>query len=316
VPPFLPVFSISRSQSVRLGRGPGNQNVPELDSGDTPFNPQTGALISPFYADFGNSYVRRDYQRHQAIGALIDVGSTSLTQYSDLFTASGLVVSAGTGFTLSLSAGTVQSRYSGWQLSVAAGTNAYTPAPPPAFGNRTDLVVLNSAGIVSIITGAADLAAPTYQVVTLTPSASLSGGSFFLGFSYNGYWFKTATTASSAVASTIATNVLAATGGPNATALSSFAPGAALTGAGGALSAGTAVTLTSSAGLEGNLTNIEVLTSSLTGGTLSAATTTQGVGNYGATPNGNYLVLAQVLVPSTATTSANYTITTGAMQTS
>lgn len=314
MPPYLPVFSISRSQSIRLGRGPGNVTVSELNSGDIPINPQTGALIGPFYADLGNANTRRDYQHHQTLGALIDVGSSSNTVYTDLF-GSGLVVTAGTGFALNIAAGFITSRYSGAQIAVPA--QVVTPAVPPLFGGRTDLVTVNAAGIVSIVAGTADLIGPTYQVTSVATSGVPTGGTFKLGVTYNGFFFQTAAIAYNAAASAVATAVLAATGGPNNIALSAYAPAAALTGSGGPLGTAAAV-LTASAGLEGSFT-VGVLANALTGGTTPSATatvTTTGVGAVGAGPNGSSLILAPVYIPSTASTSANYTIGAGSMLTS
>lgn len=314
MPPFVPYLSVSRSQSVRLGRGPGNQNVAELNSGDTPTNPQTGALIGPFYADLGNNLVRRDVQRHQAIGALVSVGNVSNTVYTDLFAPSGLVVTAGTGFALNVSAGVIQSRYSGAQLAVPATT--LTPLAPPLFGNRDDIVVVGPNGAVSLVAGQADLVAPTYEVDALTATGGATGGTINIGFNYNGYWFQATGIGFAATAAAVGTAMLGATGGPNNETLAQFAPGATVTGAGGPL--GTApVTLTAGGGLEGPITNLQA-TNLLTGGTpvVTFTRTTPGVGASSPSNNGSYLILASVNVPAGAGSSAAYTITTNAKLTS
>lgn len=310
MPPFLPVMSLSRSQSTRLGRGPGSQLVPELNSGDTPTNVETGGLIGPFYADLGNPLTRRDFQHHATLGALVTMGVPSNTVYTDLFAQSGLVVSAGSGFALNVAAGVLQSRFSGAQLVVPA--TVLTPAAPPAFGNRDDLVVVNSSGVVSIITGQADVVAPVYEVDTLTSTGGATGGTVNIAFNYNGIWFQATGITFSATAAAVATAMLAATGGPNNETLAQFAPGATITGSGGAL--GTApVVLTTGGGLEGPITNLQV-TNLLTGGTpvVTFVRTTPGVGASSPSINGSYLILASVNVPTGATGSGNYTITTNA----
>jgi hypothetical protein len=292
MPPFLPAFSISRSQSVRLGRGPGNQNVPELNSGDIAINPQTGALIGPQYVDLGNPYTRRDYQRHQAMGALIDVGSTSNTVYSDLF-GTGFAVTNGSGFTLNVAAGVIQSRYSGAQIAVPA-TTVTTPGAP-LFGTRNDLVIVNNAGVVSLLPGPMDTVAPTYDVVTVSSSAAITGGTFKVGFTYNGFWFTTAALANTTTGAQLATAMLAATGGPNNAALSAYAPSAVagLSATGAGLSTGAVnLVVTAAGGLEGPLQNVTLLNNTATGGTLSLVHTTSGVGAQGFGPNGGYLILA------------------------
>lgn len=312
MPPFQPVLSISRSQSVRLGRGPGLTQVQEIDSGDLPYNVQSGQLIGPFYADLGNPLVRRDYQHHQALGALVDFTAPNpMTTYSDLFLVSGGAVTAGTGYAVNVSAGVIQSRFSGAQLNFPAAV--LTPATPPAFGNRQDLVAVSNSGQVSLYTGPADTIAVGYQTISLIPSAALTAGTFKLGFSFNGYWFTTAAIAYNATAATIATAVLAATGGPNNVALSAFCPGAGLTGSGGPLSSNLTVSLVASGSLETNASNVSVLTAgTITGGTITTSSVeAPGGGQAGLTPTGGMLVLAPVNVPSTATSSANYTIGAG-----
>lgn len=301
MPPFLPTFSISRSQSVRLGRGPGNQNVPELNSGDIAVNPQTGALIGPQYVDLGNAYTRRDYQHHQAVGAIIDVGSTSNTVYSDLF-GTGFAVTNGAGFVLNVAAGVIQSRYSGAQIAVPA-TTVTTPGAP-LFGTRNDLVIVNNAGVVSLLAGPQDLVAPTYDVVTVASSAAITGGNFKVGFTYNGYFFSTASLSNAATGASLATAILAATGGPNNAALSAYAPSAAtaLTGTGTLLSGGaTSLVVTAAGGLEGPLANVTLLNNTTTGGTLSLTHTTSGVGAQGFGPNGSYLILTSTSTAVAAT---------------
>lgn len=317
MPPYLPVASITRSQQVRLGRGPGLAKVRELNPTDSPIGYQSGALLGPFYADLGQGNVRRDLEHHLAIGAVLPLGVPSKTVYTDLFAPSGLAVTAGSGYALNVAAGVIQSRWSGAQINVPATT--VTPGAPPAYGTRTDLVLVSATGAVSVVAGAPDtLGAPTYEVDTVATTGTPTGGTFQLGFNYNGFWFVTGNIAYNAAASAVATAVLAATGGPNNVALSSFAPGAALTGSGGALTTAP-VTLTAGGGLEGPITNVQVVANALTGGTTPGVTftrVTQGAGGQSQTPGGSALVLAAVNIPATATSSSNYTITTGQLLTS
>lgn len=313
MPPYLPTFGISRSQSVRVGQAV----LQELNSGDTLTNPETGALIGPTYVDLGTPAARRDYQRHQAMGAIIDVGSTSSTVYSDLFSGvgtvvAGLAVTASTGFSLAVSAGTVQSRYSGGQIGVAAiGASTLIPAVPPAFGGRTDYVLCNAAGQISLLTGPTDSVAPTYDSWTVANSSAST--TFKLNFVWNGFTFTTGTTAAASTGAALATLMLAATGGPNNCAFSAFAGAGALTGTGAGFP--TSAVITAAVGAEGPITNMWI--SNVSGAaTYSVTHTTVGSGAINPFPTKSQLVLASVYVPSTATTSANYVISTGPLMTS
>lgn len=300
--PFLPIVSISRSQAVRIGHGP-NAAPPSItyNSG----NPQTGGLPYLFYADLADGNVRKDLQHHQAIGAILEMGAPSLTVWSDLFKVSGLAVSNGTGFALSVASGTIQSRFYGAQLAVSAQT--VTPAAPSST-DRTDLVVVSPAGVVSIIQGAAAGAAATYEVDSVATSGTPTGGTITLGFTYNGFNYTTGTIAYNASASTVASAILAATGGP-------ALPSGSLTGSGGPLTTA-AVTLTASSALEGPISNQRVVANALTGGTNPSATftqTTAGSGSLTSGYGGSTLPLATVFIPSTATSNSNYTTTSVAL---
>jgi hypothetical protein len=299
--PFLPVVSINGQQQVRLGRGPGNAVPRSLNLGDTAITPQAGNLTCAFYANLGQAEVRRDLQRHSAIGSIISVGNLTLSLWSDLFAASGLVVSAGSGFGLNISAGILQSRLFGGQAAVAA-VNGLTPVAPSAF-DRTDLVVISNNGVISVVQGPVATGAATYEVDSVVTSGTPTGGTFTLGFTYNGFNYTTGTIAYNASAATVASAILAATGGP-------ALPSGTVTGSGGALP--TAVTLTASGALEGPITNQRVVANALTGGanpSVAYTVTTPGVG--ATLPNfaGASLPLATVFIPSTATSSSNYTIT-------
>lgn len=137
MPPYLPVQAVSRSQGVRIGT-PGKQ-VPQAP----------GASV---YVDLGDGNSRRDLQRHQAIGALIVVGTLTTTNVDPVVTNGGLV-SAGAGLTVNVTAGDLKNRSTGAVVNGAAATNAVIAAN--ASGNpRIDLVNWdNVSGAVSVVTG-------------------------------------------------------------------------------------------------------------------------------------------------------------------
>lgn len=278
-----------------------------FNTSGTATNPQTKALWTAFYANLGSGQQRRDIQHHTSIGAIIPVGAATNTVWSDLFKASGLAVTAGSGFALNVAAGVIQSRFYGAQL--AASAQVVTPQVPSVF-DRTDLLIIGPNGVVSVIPGDSGKAAATYEVDTLTIAGTVTGGTLALSFMYNGFNYTTAAIATNGsttpTAATVATAVLAATGGP-------ALPASTLTGSGGPFS--TPIVLTASGALEGALTR-QAINTSLTTGTVGATTyvqSTAGVGGGAPVPSGGYLPLAQVYVPSTATSSSNYTITSVAL---
>ena len=308
MPPFLPVQSISRSQRIRLGRGPGSSVPHELNSGDTPYSLKSNSLIGPFYADLGNSWVRKDFQHHATLGALVTMGVPSMTVYTDLFSVgSGFALSAGSGWVVNVAAGTIQSRFTGWQIPVAATTVVVPGAP--TYGTRTDVVYVTDNGTVQLVAGPSDPVAPTYNVLSVASSAALSAASFKLGFSYNGFWFVTGALTQATTGSALATAILAATGGPTGAALSAYAPGGSATGAGAAFSTGAVTqTVTFGGGLEGAVSNPELLTESATGGTLTVAEPTVGVGNVQDFAVGSNLIIGLINTPAGATSISNSTL--------
>jgi len=301
IPPYLQYLSVNRSQNVRLGAGAGGHVPNEFDMGDTLTFPATGKLYHTFYADLNRGDIRRDIQRHSAIGALQSLGLGTAGKWSDLYSQQGgLAVTAGSGYGLNVSAGTITSRTFGGELAVPAVTGL-TPALPSTY-DRTDLVTVGSEGKVNIFQGSAATAI-TYEVDSVAITGTPTGGTFTLSFTFNGFNYTTAAIAYNASAATVATAVLAATGGP--------ALYGTLTGTGGALP-GAAVTLTASGALEGPITNQYINTSNLTGGTSVAGTFTSTTAGVGGTPpqfGGNDLPLAFVYIPATATSSSNYVIT-------
>lgn len=263
-------------------------------------------MWTAYYANLGSGVTRRDIQHHTSIGALIPVGAATNSVWSDVFKVSGLAVTAGTGFAVNVAAGVIQSRFYGATAQLAASAQVVTPGAPSAF-DRTDQVIISSAGVVSVVPGRAATATAIYEVDSVVTSGVPTGGTFALSFMYAGFTYTTAGIAFNASAATVATAVLAATGGP-------ALPATSIAGTGGALP--TAVTLTTSGALQGPITNQVFNGNLLTGGTAPSGTftaTTAGVGATAPQPNGGFLPLAHVYIPSTATTSANYTITTIAL---
>lgn len=163
--PFLPVVSLSRSQNIRIGRSPNAVTVADFETFSSTAagrDAQSGALNVPAYVDLGDPYHRRDLQHHTAIGAVIATGSISRTVTSDLYISGAApTVTAGVGaLTVSVGAFTLQSRtYPGATLAVpASGTIAL--AANPAGSARTDLVVVNNAGVYSVVQGVAGAGTP------------------------------------------------------------------------------------------------------------------------------------------------------------
>ena len=325
MPPHLPLLAISRSQSLRIGRGPGGATVPPFNMGDTVTNPANGQLYTVMYADLGSPQARRDIQHHSAEGAIETVaGAASLNVWSDLYrlSSSGLVVSAGTGFGLNVSsqgsgaAPQIASRFYGPIANVAVtgtGSNVVTiPTPNPTF-DRTDQVYVTPAGTLGYLTGALASVAATYQVMTIATTGVPTGGTFTLGFQYNGYTYVTGTIAFNATAAAVAAAILAATGNVSAGLPQQMTlPAGTLAGAGGPLTTAT-VTLTASGALVGPIQNMTVINNGLTGGTtpgVTIATTTVGSGGSAAPiPAGINLPLANVWVPAGAASAAACTIT-------
>lgn len=295
--PFLPLVSLNRSQNVRIGHGP-NAKPPSI--GASAGNPQTGAIPHLFYADLSDGNVRKDIQHHTTLGAVLAMGTPSNTVWSDLFQVSGLGVSAGTGYALTVASGVFQSRF--YQAKQTVGSaQTVTPAAPTATSARTDLVVIDAAGVASIVQGAPAGASAVYEVDTVAITGTPTAGTFTLSFTYDGFNYTTAAIAYNATASAVASAVLAATGGP-------ALPAGTLTGSGGPLPA--TVTLTASGALEGPITNQAINISGLTGatgGTFGQTTAGTGVGLTGL--GGGVLPLASVFIPSGASSAAGYTIT-------
>lgn len=325
MPPYVPVVSVNHSQNVRLGRGPGNA-VPGVLAGE-----QSSRTPCAFYADLGRSEVRRDFQRHSAVGAIVEVGAPSSGVFSDWFlkSATGLVPAAGTGFTLSVTPQTtsllapvIQSRTFGTMLSVTqpdgtalgAGTNLaqLTIAKPDATYDRWDLLYVDQAGRLQLRTGPIG-STIVNNVFTITPVGTPAAGNFKLSFTWHGNWYTTANIAYNASGATIATAMIAATralnypAGVTASAAAAPAiPALGFTGSGADVSAG-AATITSANFVSGPISN--QIISDYPSGTASTgytfATTTTGSGGADPQPlGGTMLPLAHIYVPHAAANAA------------
>jgi len=85
--PFIPLWSISRSQNVRIGNAQsgvgGGRLVPQLTQ-----NPSTAALPEPLLVDLSDGASRRDLAHHLAMGAVIQAKGTRLNNTLAATTAS------------------------------------------------------------------------------------------------------------------------------------------------------------------------------------------------------------------------------------
>jgi hypothetical protein len=324
VPPHLPLIGVSRSQSLRIGRGPGSAVVPPFNMGDTATNPDTGGLYSLFYADMGNAQVRRDIQHHAAEGAIETVaGAASLSVWSDLYRLSttGLVVAAGTTYTLSvtpqttsLAAPQIASRFYGLTATLpvtqpdgtalGAGTNLTklalaTPGVTSGINDRYDQVFVTPMGNLGLLTGGSGT--PTVNAAfTLTAVGTPAAGTFKIAFNYNGYPYVTASIAFGATGAAVATAMGIATGGP-------LLPTAAFTGSGTTLPATT--TITTANVLGGSFSNVAITENAMTASTgYTVAQTIAGSGPAPFIPGGTNLPLANIFVPGAAANAAACTI--------
>lgn len=164
MPPYLPVLGLSRSQNIRLGRGPGNKLVRQFGTYGTS---QLGSAPVPFYADLGDPLVRQDLSHHTTLGAIIAVGPLT-NNSSDWDVVTGGTVTPGTGLSVNVAAGTLVQRSTGNRVNFPGATNLATAAPGGAGTDWTYLIVVTDVanGVTSAVAG---VAAPTGTSVA--PSA-------------------------------------------------------------------------------------------------------------------------------------------------
>lgn len=160
MPPYLPVQAVNRSQAVRIGTGATAQELhPSVTT----------------YVDLANGVVKRDLQRHSAVGAYIIVGALTNSNLDEVVTTGATATVTGSTLVVTVAAGELKKRSTGVFITVAGGTA--TLAAADASLDRTDLVWLNAAtGAVGwskgILAAAATSVAPTAGIGTTT---SVSG---------------------------------------------------------------------------------------------------------------------------------------------
>lgn len=151
--PFLPVQAVNRSQKVRIGKG------------------ATAVLLQPnvtSYVDTSDGNVRRDLQRHSAIGSYIIVGNLSASTANIVVDNGGAVV-PGTGVTANVSAGDLHNRSTGAWINGAAATNQALTLTTSAGQSQVFLVQWdNTTGAVGVTAGTP--ATTGVQVAPATPA--------------------------------------------------------------------------------------------------------------------------------------------------
>jgi hypothetical protein len=134
---YLPVRSLNRSQQVRVGT--------------TKLTPDTTS-----YVDITDGAVKRDLQRHSAIGAVVVVGGLTGSN-TDAVVNTGAVVDQGTSaadLILGVSAGEIRVRSTGAVVAVAANNAVVTLTAADATNGRLDLVVADTtSGVVTAVAG-------------------------------------------------------------------------------------------------------------------------------------------------------------------
>lgn len=283
---YLPIISLNRSQNVRMGLGSPDKLGENKQGGNS--------LFHALHVNLNVGTVRRDLQRHSAIGAYEVVGPVT-AKWSDLFVAAGVTVTAGTS-DVSVPAFSLQSRLFTDQAALAvAGGTVSTPALTS--GDIFYLIQVDNAGNLVAVPGGASNGAPTYEVDTVTVSSGTATGT--LSWTFGGYNYSCAFTAAETAAG-LATAIAGASstnGGPTMAQLGAVA-GTNVVGTGGALGTA-AVTITFSGAMEGAVTNQAITTSA---GTASFVSTT--AGSNGATRpafDGDSLPLNYVFVAENST---------------
>lgn len=143
--PFLPVRAISRSQKVRIGRG-NNAEV---------------LVDTTTYVDLADGQSKKDLQHHQAIGAVIVVGSLSASNANVIVT-NGVTTDEGASnadMIVRTYAGDLLVRDTGARVSVAQTDTTLSAAD--ATNPRIDIIQVNyTTGAVTKKNGTA-AASPT-----------------------------------------------------------------------------------------------------------------------------------------------------------
>jgi hypothetical protein len=110
--------------------------------------------------------IRRDLQRHSALGAIQVVGSLTASNAS-VVVVTGAVCSAGSGSNISVTAGELRDRSTGAYVAVPSSSNSPAVTNNASGNPRIDLAVAdNASGAVTVVAGTA-AAAP---VAPATPA--------------------------------------------------------------------------------------------------------------------------------------------------
>lgn len=155
---YLPVQALNRSQNIRIGTGgTAVQLVPGTTS----------------YVDITNGAVKRDIQRHSALGAILVVGSLTGSN-TDTVVATGATATA-SNLVITVTAGELRKRSTAVHTTIAGGTVTLSAADGTQ--DRTDLVWIKlSDGTLGwskgILAASGQSVAPTSGVGTAT---SVSG---------------------------------------------------------------------------------------------------------------------------------------------
>lgn len=291
---YLPIIGLDRSQNLRFGKGSPDQLGPTKQNG--PYG--TGArLFHALHVNLNDPLVRRDLQRHSAIGAYETVGNTT-KNWCDLFTPSSTPTVTAATSAVNVAAFSLSSRLFTDQVNVAVAALNGLATPGLTTGDTYYLVQVDEAGNLYATPGGASVGAPTYEVDTVTVSSGSATGT--LTWTYGGYNYSCAFTAAEtavALAAAIA-GATSTNGGPSMAQLGAVAA-TNVVGTGGALGTA-AVTITFSGAMEGAVTNQAITTST---GTATFVSTTSGLnGAIRPTFDGNRLPLNYVFVAQNSTT--------------
>lgn len=156
---YLPVQALNRSQNIRLGQG---ASAVQLVSGTTS------------YVDITNGAIKRDIQRHSAIGAILVVGGLTASNLDTIITTGATATAS--NLVITVTAGELKKRSSGVFTTIAGGT--VTLGTADGTQDRTDLVWIKlSDGSLGwskgILAAATTSVAPTAGVGTATSVSGL-----------------------------------------------------------------------------------------------------------------------------------------------
>lgn len=150
---YLPIRALNRSQNVRIGKG---ATAVKLSSTATS------------YVDITDGNVKRDLQRHSAIGSYIVVGALTISNLDEIVQ-SGVTTSP-TNLVITVAAGELKVRSTGAFITVAGGTTTLSTAD--ATKDRTDLITVDAVtGAQNHTNGA--LANPGLSVAPATPAGKI-----------------------------------------------------------------------------------------------------------------------------------------------